>query len=1394
MAELKLHITADTQDATQGVSKVTDSIESLRKTYIKSGEGLDDYVKRVDTDLDIIDSLNEGMKSLEKRYARVTKELTWVKRAYGSSNDAAKVFAAAQSSLKAEMDKASEAARQQKAAVEAQKASMAKVEEQYRLIIEHEKERAKAIEDANNAAIESWRRYVEFASSQQSKLDAIQNASNAKAQSASASAYTQRYDTSVGSTANDMAFYDAIGDSASKARLELSMYEQQLRRVLAAENASPAAVEAATEAYRQQKAAVEKLENVQDKHSSKFASIFKNILKFQLVMMPIQKTIRFVRDTITDSMKVAAEAEQVFNKLSTVFENNAAAMGRAQQMAQSYGTSISTMASSLSTVGDLLQAQGMGRSSSLDLASEWTAAFSDIIAFKDINMTVEEFAQNFMSGAAGNLRNFRTFGSIVKETAVNAELAKRGLSDLTGEELELQKMVIRATMALDQQKNSIGATEREWDTVLSINRRLNEQWKQFKENLGSMFNEALSPIKSWLSDILTIANKVTAAVNEINSGEFTIKVQQTDSDELKDTIKELFALTADRRSDSDPISSSNGFLTKIKQALVVASYAQSGQAMTAASVARDYNTLSSKDISDIMMATGATLKQVQDAFEDTAYSIEEGAWDAAQKIVDLNTEAINRQDARTKQLQALEESVIQDYRDNLASMFTNTGDMASWLKGDSFADHTSAEFVLGRNKGTIEENATQGAKEIAAILNYIRTTAPKMASDRSSLESQLSTARTAFDEKAVALDGIVWSKGNGWSQEEALEQYKLIERLQRQIDAIDSTTAAWEEMDETLSVRLRELYEQKAKETASSSVADATSDLAASNASDARRLELEKQYKDGLSYMVDILMQEYEYGLKYAEMQKSLIDAGYTELEATDILASYKDEYSKAIAAATKAAEDAASKEKKAKEKANSKEWSDYLKGLRLTMPSTSPYAKADEWKDTAESEAMEKLNKEVGDGTITMLQFFERMQEVNGIIDEEYEARKKLIEQQQYQSSMDSIYGAFGEAGGIVKTVASWSPEDFAQFASIGAEGGLPGGFAGFASSAIGGDVIAMLAQLASQLEVVQKAGSLLSDTLVPVIDALLKPLSDTLDVIKGGLQDLLVNVLNPSFKLIRSIMVPLNDTLSVLFDIAGDLLELLQPMENILVSILPIVMAAISAVNALLQMLDPIIEACVMLANVLSPIAQAVIIPIVNAIKGLFELLIIGFTYVEVFFKKVVGNIGLAFMNVWNSIVSVLRSIDILGWRPFSGMGYADTSKMEAWTKHDYEEEISKKLDKLNGTVEDVKDTNLSIAKNTEKDVDLSFLNELLASGEIDERGYNERAKVKQAGLRWDTVKPTKEGYIDFSNRQTTVSRGNVTVVINGGDPEEVRKAVASALKEAGMDPDGMGYRDYA
>lgn len=263
-----------------------------------------------------------------------------------------------------------------------------------------------------------------------------------------------------------------------------------------------------------------------NKVSAYFTKMLKtipNVIGFRIVMNLI-KNIANIKNILSESAKAAAEAEQVFSKLNTVFGETSGAMNEVLDLSSKIGVASSTAASALSTVGDLLQAQGQTTVESLQTASKWVSQFQDIIAFKDINMSLEEFAQNFMSGAAGNLRNFRTFGSIVRESAVNAELAKKGLDKLTGSELELAKMTTRAEMALEQQKNAIGATQREWDTMLSVNRRYDEAVEAMKESFGDWTNNIIKPIKKWWTEILEEINKANNAQEQFISGKKNINV------------------------------------------------------------------------------------------------------------------------------------------------------------------------------------------------------------------------------------------------------------------------------------------------------------------------------------------------------------------------------------------------------------------------------------------------------------------------------------------------------------------------------------------------------------------------------------------------------------------------------------------------------------------------------------------------------------------------------------------------------------------------------------------------------------------------------------------------------------------------------------------------------
>lgn len=327
---------------------------------------------------------------------------------------------------------------------------------------------------------------------------------------------------------------ELLGTKYQKVTAEIEKHRKVLNAFLVEKHREGKASDDLKKKIDAEVASIKKLTKEQEKASktsflSKMLSIAKNIMGFQMAIALFRKTTTAITQTLKESVQAAAEAEQVYSKLGTVFEGVAGSMDKARDVAASIGVANSTAASALSTVGDLLQAQGMGATESLQRASKWVKQFQDIIAFKDVNMSLEEFAQNFMSGAAGNLRNFRTFGSIVKESAVQAELLKRGLDGLTDSQLELAKMTIRAEMALEQQANAMGATEREWDTALSVSRRLNEAWKEFKENLGDTLIRFVNPIRRGITEILEDANKanramkgeaVYAGANEVGSKDY----------------------------------------------------------------------------------------------------------------------------------------------------------------------------------------------------------------------------------------------------------------------------------------------------------------------------------------------------------------------------------------------------------------------------------------------------------------------------------------------------------------------------------------------------------------------------------------------------------------------------------------------------------------------------------------------------------------------------------------------------------------------------------------------------------------------------------------------------------------------------------------------------------
>lgn len=541
------------------------------------------------------------------------------------------------------------------------------------------------------------------------------------------------------------------------------------------------------------------------KSKIKLLEITKNIIKFQLIMKPLTSLMSGFTRTISTSMKVAAEAEQIFSKLATVFQDQAAAMSVATTAAQQYGTATSTMANSLSTIGDLLQAQGMGKYESLELAEQWAGFFSDIIAFKDINMSLDEFAQNFMSGAAGNLRNFRSFGSIVRESAVQAELAKRGLEGLTGAELEQEKMIIRATMALEQQQNALGATAREWDTMQSVNRRFNESWKQWQENLGTIINTTLKPMKTWLTEILEVSNKVFAMQQEMKSGEYTIKVTQRNTSNDTALRKMFLSLGANAYNSKD---AEKNFIEIYRQMRL----GQTSPLMQQESI-KQTTEWNPNDIAHLIIASGYS---VADALDVIAEEVELSDSTIRATIMAYNLEMKRLEDLEkyNSQINSAKErfSKAEDRQEIITLLLG--GNVKDYLSSSSFIDKTSADFLLGKNKGTYAENPENAIKNFSDAIATLSNTNLAVNKEIESLNQELEVNIARYNE-------LQKKKKNGTADENDLKEIRLLvlsnmglntaldsnRRLQEEINnSIDEITPVLKDLYEVEEKRLRSNY------------------------------------------------------------------------------------------------------------------------------------------------------------------------------------------------------------------------------------------------------------------------------------------------------------------------------------------------------------------------------------------------------------------------------------------------------------------------------------------------------------------------------------------------------------------------------------------------------------
>ena len=575
---------------------------------------------------------------------------------------------------------------------------------------------------------------------------------------------------------------------------------------------------------------------------TRIKNLVKNFVSAQLVVWLIRSAFSALTKTIKESSAAQAEAQQNANKFATVFKDLESANQTVLELQNDYGLAQSTAQNATATMGDMAIGLGATVQQAAEFADVNSKFLQDLRAFKDIGGDVQAMTQAYMSGAAGNTRNFRQWGSIVKENTVLARLHESGMDKLTGTALEWAKAQMRVNIVMEQQQNAMGATQREWGQLITVNNRYNEQTKMLKENLGASINKYFLPLKKQILDLVSGWNKAyDAKQNYLNDTPASAPIYDTSTEEGEKKAKK--AIT--------------GMLSKMEGTWTFLGVTHNVTAKQYEEVARA-----------IGLTADETASLVSINYDNNkALKAELQAYDL---LISKNATISKIFDESRENLSAYSD-FVQDVLDDISDMYKNMGSV-KFLEQDPrefvSAEDITYQHIVGADTTTTDQQAKMEA--LMALYkefnNFVIT-----GGDTSALEESLASVTQQINDINSDIQTYGGSSRAGLLS--GLESQKKL--LSDALANPESTEAAEKALDDVTSA-IVDLNKEIQKEPFLAFEENTQAQIARLKEQNA----LTKEYGDDNSDIVTILMAQYDAEQSAYDLKKAAIEAGVSLYDA----------------------------------------------------------------------------------------------------------------------------------------------------------------------------------------------------------------------------------------------------------------------------------------------------------------------------------------------------------------------------------------------------------------------------------------------------------------------------------------------------------------------------------
>lgn len=214
----------------------------------------------------------------------------------------------------------------------------------------------------------------------------------------------------------------------------------------------------------------------------------------------------------------ASDTQQAMGALDSVFGKNASIVkGWADGAAQAVGLSKAKYGELASTIGAQLNNMGVAQGDALAGTKDLIAIGADLAA--TFGGSTADAVGALSAALRGEADPAERYGLALSQTRVNAELAKKGMSGLTGEAATAAKAQTILAMATSQAGGAMGQFGRETDTAAGSTQIASAQFENAKSALGEALlpvvvaaMDAFAGLAKWIQENTTLVGVITGVI------------------------------------------------------------------------------------------------------------------------------------------------------------------------------------------------------------------------------------------------------------------------------------------------------------------------------------------------------------------------------------------------------------------------------------------------------------------------------------------------------------------------------------------------------------------------------------------------------------------------------------------------------------------------------------------------------------------------------------------------------------------------------------------------------------------------------------------------------------------------------------------------------------------